>query len=333
MTKYKFQDIVDIFNNKKCELLTLEKDYIDISMTLDYKCECGNIGKIKLYNFRLRTIGCKKCKHKNTIINSNDECIKLCNENGCEFINRIMVKKAVKIQFKCKCGEIVDKSFDNFKKFVMCTKCTYKIRSLGRKHTIEYLKKEFEKKNCKLLTNEYKNAFQRLDYICSCGNKAKIRYNDLQQGNKCTKCEISRRIVTNLEKYGCENPMQNLKIFNKSNNNAKKWKIYKFNNGKEVKVQGYESLALSLLEYKHKIKEDDIITQFDNDIYYTFTKRYHKYFPDIYIKSLNKIIEVKSDYIYNKELQKNIMKKKACIYSGYDFEFWIFDRKHNLTII
>jgi hypothetical protein len=56
-------------------------------------------------------------------------------------------------------------------------------------------------------------------------------------------------------------------------------------------------------------------------------------FPDIYIKSLNKIIEVKSDYVYIKELQKNIIKKKACLYLGYNFEFWIFDGKHNLTII
>ena len=115
-----------------------------------------------------------------------------------------------------------------------------------------------------MLSTEYTNAFQRLDYICSCGNKATIRYNDLQNGYKCRKCKLERTIATNIEKYGCGNPMQNLEIFNKSNNNAKKWKIYKFNNGKEVKVQGYEN--------KHKIKQDNIITQFDNEIYYTFIK-------------------------------------------------------------
>ena len=57
------------------------------------------------------------------------------------------------------------------------------------------------------------------------------------------------------------------------------------------------------------------------------------YLCDIDVKSLNKIIEVKSDYMYVRELQKNLMKKKACLYLGYTFEFWIFDRKHNLTII
>lgn len=327
MTRYKFQEIIDIFKNKKCELLTLEKDYIAL-MTLDYKCKCGNIDKIKLKNFILRIKGCKKCCNKT----DNEEYIKICNENDCEFIDKYPQKTSIKIKFKCKCGEIQIKNITQFKNSVMCTKCTYKLRGEVKRHTIEYIKEAFENKNCKLLTTEYTGAFQRLDYICSCGNQTKIRYNDLLNGYKCIKCKIERTIATNLEKYGCVNPMQNLEIFTKSNN-AYKWKIYKFNNGTEIKVQGYEPLALSLLEYKHKIKQDDIITQFDNEIYYTFTKKYHKYFPDIYIKSLNKIIEVKSDYTYNKELYKNIIKKKACVYLGYTFEFWIFDGKHNLTII
>lgn len=328
MVIHKFIDIIELFKSKNCELLTLEKDYRPL-MTLDYKCECGNIAKVKLKNFKLRTHGCKKCFNKN----NNEEYIKICEKNKCEFIDKYTEKTSTKIKFKCKCGEIQIKKVTQFKNFAMCTTCSYKIRSVGRRNTIEYIKKEFEKKNCKLLSNEYINAFQILDYICSCGNKGNIRYNDLQQGRKCTNCKLERRIATNLEKYGCSNPMQNLEIFNKSNNNAKKWKMYKFNNGKEVKVQGYEHLALSLLENKYKLKQNDIITQFDNQIYYTFIKKYHKYFPDIYIKSLNKIIEVKSDYVYKKELQKNIIKKKACLYLGYHFEFWIFDKKHNLTII
>lgn len=328
MTIYKFIDIIEIFKSKKCEILTLEKDYVP-SMTLDYKCECGNISKVKLKNFKLRTNGCKKCFNKN----NNEEYIKICEKNGCEFIDKYQEKTSVKIKFKCKCGEIQIKKITQFKNFTMCTKCTYKIRNVNRRHTIEYIKKEFENKNCKLLSTEYTNAFQRLDYICSCDNKATIRYNDLQNGYKCRKCKLERTIATNLEKYGCEFAVQHINIFHKIFVSAHKWKIYKFNNGKEVKVQGYEPLALSLLENKHKINQDDIITQFDNEIYYTFIKNYHKYFPDIYIKTLNKIIEVKSDYTYKRELQKNIIKKKACLYLGYNFEFWIFDGKHNLTII
>ena len=93
MQKYNFVDIIDIFKTKKCELLTLEKDYIPL-MRMDYKCECGNIGKIKLKNFKLRTKGCKKCFNKN----NNDEYIKICEKNQCEFIE----KSSSHIKFKCK---------------------------------------------------------------------------------------------------------------------------------------------------------------------------------------------------------------------------------------
>ena len=53
----------------------------------------------------------------------------------------------------------------------------------------------------------------------------------------------------------------------------------------------------------------------------------------IYIKSINKIIEVKSIWIYNLHKEKNILKSQACINKGYDFEFWIFDEKKNREII
>jgi hypothetical protein len=284
MPKYNFVDIIEIFKAKKCELLTLEKDYTPL-MSVDYKCECGNIGKIKLKNFKLRNKGCKKCFNKN-----NEEYINICEKNQCEFIEKYIRKTSSQIKFKCKCGQIQIKNITQFKNYTMCTKCTYILRGESKRNTIEYIKEEFEKKNCKLLTTIYKSAFQKLNYICSCGNKGKIRFNDLQQGRKCKNCQLERTIATNLEKYGCVNPMQNLDIYNKSNNNAKKWKNYKFNNGKEIKVQGYEHLALSLLENTYKIKQDDIITQYDNQIYY-FIKTYHKYYPDIYIKSLNKIIK------------------------------------------
>jgi hypothetical protein len=137
---------LNIFKNKNCELLTLENEYIPL-MTLNYKCICGNI---------IRTKG---CFNKN-----NDVYIKICKENGCEFIDKYSEKTTVKIKFKCKCNEIQIKKITQFKKFPMCTKCTYKIRSIGRRNTIDrlYIKKEFEKKKCKLLTPEYTSAFQIL---------------------------------------------------------------------------------------------------------------------------------------------------------------------------
>lgn len=65
-------------------------------------------------------------------------------------------------------------------------------------------------------------------------------------------------------------------------------------------------------------------------------EKQHRYYPDIYLKSENKVIEVKSEYTYNKELEKNQL-KKACVQNlNVKFEFWIFKKvkqEYKLTIL
>ena len=59
-------------------------------------------------------------------------------------------------------------------------------------------------------------------------------------------------------------------------------------------------------------------------ITYNFEDKERRYYPDIWIKSINKIIEVKSCYTYRKELIKNINKALATRKLKFDFEFWIY---------
>ena len=63
----------------------------------------------------------------------------------------------------------------------------------------------------------------------------------------------------------------------------------------------------------------------------TYKKR--RYFPDFYFLFENKIVEVKSMWTYKQNFNINIEKKKACIYLGLKFEFWIFDYKGIRTVI
>ena len=53
----------------------------------------------------------------------------------------------------------------------------------------------------------------------------------------------------------------------------------------------------------------------------------------IYIKSQNKIIEVKSKWTYEIEIIKNKLKKEACLDMGMEFEFWIIDRNGKLNMV
>ena len=55
-------------------------------------------------------------------------------------------------------------------------------------------------------------------------------------------------------------------------------------------------------------------------------------YPDIYLISDNKIIEVKSEYTYKSAYSINIRKKQACLDLKISFEFWVYDSKGEKTI-
>lgn len=115
--------------------------------------------------------------------------------------------------------------------------------------------------------------------------------------------------------------------------NHYKYKKYIFPSGKIVNYQGYENLALD--ELIKIYSENDI----ENDrsriptIKYIMRNVVYNYYPDIYIKSQNLIIEVKSDYTYKNQIIRNILKSFAVKKYGFNFEFWIYDKDKNKSIV
>jgi hypothetical protein len=57
--------------------------------------------------------------------------------------------------------------------------------------------------------------------------------------------------------------------------------------------------------------------------HYEYEGETHRYYPDIYIKSENKVIEVKSTYTFNKEKEKNLLKRDSVINKNINFKFII----------
>jgi len=139
---------------------------------------------------------------------------------------------------------------------------------------------------------------------------------------------------TNREKYGCASAMQNVEIFEKQQKSCFKRKEYIFPSGRIDLVQGYEPQALDILIQSYE--EDDIVTSnhkiesLCGEIKYTFGGKERKYYTDIYIKSSHTFIEVKSDYTFESDKEKNLEKREACINAGINFEFWIMDKKGNI---
>lgn len=147
--------------------------------------------------------------------------------------------------------------------------------------------------------------------------------------------EVKDKIcATNLERYGVTNASQCPDLLDKQFKAACKLKDYTFPCGKIIQVQGYEPLALDEL-VKLGYSSLDIVTDRSQvpEIWYEKDGKKKRYFCDIYISSENKIIEVKSDYTYTHKSGNVQDKAKATIDIGFDYEFWIYDKDANKTVI
>lgn len=59
---------------------------------------------------------------------------------------------------------------------------------MPKKLTIEYIREEFNKRGYTLLSEEYQNNKQLLEYICPNGHRHKINWGRFQQGQECPYC-------------------------------------------------------------------------------------------------------------------------------------------------
>lgn len=110
-------------------------------------------------------------------------------------------------------------------------------------------------------------------------------------------------------------------------------KKFIFPSGKIVPYQGYENIALR--ELINLYNEDNIENErnYIPKFKYILNKKPHYYYPDIYIKSENLIIEVKSIWTFKNGLIKNMIKALEVKKAGYKFEFWIYDKNMYKNII
>jgi hypothetical protein len=138
---------------------------------------------------------------------------------------------------------------------------------------------------------------------------------------------------TNLINFGVENPMQNPEIAEKSSDNSYQTKNFTFPSGKIIRCQGYEPFALEEL-VNLNFDENDIYTRKMDVPKIIFEKngKNSRHYVDIYIKSLNKCIEVKSDWYFNKDKYIVLSKQTAGKNLGYEYEIWVYDKKGNKTV-
>ncbi len=144
--------------------------------------------------------------------------------------------------------------------------------------------------------------------------------------------------LTYFRKTGYYIPMHNPAVVSKVHAAQFRHKPYTYPSGRETTVQGYEGFCIDDLINNENIDENDICNEisFKNDpqkmpeIWYDFDGKRRRYYPDIFIPSQNRIIEVKSEYIFELHREMNIAKAEACLEAGYNYEFRFYDRDGEL---
>ena len=99
------------------------------------------------------------------------------------FLDDFYVSSSHNHNYECECGNKSKKTLSSFIRGRRCSQCSDKT-----KHTLEEVKKEFEKIGCLFLDNYYKDNKHRHNYICKCGLAGKTSLTNIKKTSYCRGC-------------------------------------------------------------------------------------------------------------------------------------------------
>lgn len=191
-----FQEVINLFKEKNCILLSTREDYINKNSPLNYICHCGKENITSYKSFK-NSYYCRYCRYE--IAGNHKYNIEIVREifknNNCILLENEYINSETTMSYICECGRESKISLSHFLNGERCEKCAEERRRKFFQHPYEYVKQCFEDFDCELLSIEYKNMNSLLDFKCSCGNISKITLNALLLGAKCEEC-MKNKIYT-----------------------------------------------------------------------------------------------------------------------------------------
>ena len=342
----------ELFNNQKCPICD---KYLIWTKKLKYNKTCGNNLCIKKTLDIFYTTE-KRLEKSNNMKN-------ICSTYS-EEKKKNTIKKIKETNIK-KYGVDSYVKTDEFKIYMKDTYgyvSPFELEETHKKSKNTLIEKTGYDHNFKIpeVREKIKNTFlEKYGYDVATKNdivKEKIKNtNIIKYNNTCPLMNDDIKIKslnTLMKNYNVDSPLRNNDIFDKfkktmlmkynvefwaqceknfdSFKHINSYKEYTLPNNTTVKLQGYEDYVLHELLKEYDI--DDILyknADIHNNvgyIYYYLDNKKHKYYPDFFIKSKNLIIEVKSKFTYEIDLNINLLKKESCINNGINFEFRIIDK-------
>jgi len=307
-----------------CTLIT--KTYKKNTDILKFICKCKveNEMSFKKYLVQLCCNICHSKTLKRRFKYTYQEVQKTFKDNNCQLISTEYTNQITNLNYICECKNEAKITFKMFLEGQRCQKCAV----ARRKET-----------NLLIYGNEVSMNSDKVKeiWIEKVKNRTYEEKEEIQNKRKETNIKkygeefpFLKMKETCLEKYGFEYACQNPEISEKVLKHSTK--KYILPSGKETYIQGYENYALDIL--LKEFTEDEILNSRTDMpvIRYQHKNVNRRYFPDIYIPKINKIIEVKSTWTYKRDLIKNIIKAIYTRKLGYDYEVWIFDKNKLINV-
>lgn len=284
---------------------------------------------------------------KYNIININE----IFSTANCKLLS-IEYKPQEQLEYICSCGTKDFIKLYDFIKGKRCKNCSIvrkneksKLNNTNRNYyTYNDIFNFFKTNNCTLLSKEYINNNQILEYICSCGEISKTRFRLFKDGRRCKKCGRVKAIETNksnhngilyqqtqefkdnrklkiLELYGVESPMQNKQIkLKREQTNLLKYGVRHVSQVKEISNRQRQGF-INKYGVSHFMK----IPKSKNKFMNTLMKKYNVPSLAHLSKCSSKESQTLFDNIY-KLLPTQI--KDSTYYATLNSEFTIYDTKN-----
>lgn len=178
---------------KECESkgFTVIGDYQGVVAELLCECPHGHTIITSLQNIR-RNAYCPECDPRRSTKPLDIEHVQsLFSGNGLTLLETIYVNSKTKMKCLCECGNTIYKTVGQVRLGQKCVTCGYANRK-ERTFTYAQVKEFFEANGCVLLSPEYRNAVEYLDFICDCGKEGKVQYTHFRNGRRCKPCGYGR---------------------------------------------------------------------------------------------------------------------------------------------
>jgi len=126
---------------------------------------------------------------------------KLFADNNCKLLEEVYINNRTKMRYECSCRRESKITLHHFMEGKRCRGCMGEKLAENFKFSYKEVKKIFKDAGCKLISKEYKNNREKLEYLCDCGREAEITLRDFRTGRRCMKCAIEKRSGENYWNY------------------------------------------------------------------------------------------------------------------------------------